>query len=299
MANTRCIACTKKLTRLECYECGFYLYCSVNCALFMSHPCLALSNFPAFPYKETLTTHEKNLIGSILYFNPSRACLEALLQAKIPGPAFECLFQIAGVFELWPHMAENRATWVGSMAILLANFFLKPFLLDLPLTTLKHWSTAPARYIPLFTPFINRNHADAILSTIDMNELWRFVFGTDALFNFLLCLLQNISLPVPTSFHSALKHLRIRRGGKGLDLIMFGKFIHLPLSVDTYENAGHVARAISLPPNLYFIHDRQRWTIAKKVYIGWCLRRQKIAKVANIELERKDLFDWTVWHNTL
>ena len=300
MANTRCIVCTKKLhsTSLECHQCGFHLYCSVPCAISLRHPCHALQYFPSCTTE--LTALEKKLIGSILYLNPSQTCFEALLRAKIPGPAFECLFQIAGIFELWPHMAETRAAWVGSMACLLAEFHKqKNFLLDIPLTTLKHWSTSPTRYIPLFQPFIKENQADAILATIDMNELWRFVFGTDALFNFLFNLVQCLTQPVPLNFQTALKHLRIRRGGKGLDLIMFGKFIHLPFNAKSYDEARHFSRDISLPPKLYFIHDRQRWSIAQKVYIGWCLRRQTLAKVSNTILDRFDLFDWTVWHNTV
>ena len=298
MANTRCIACPKYLSpsSLQCRECGYQLYCSVQCALFSSHPCHALRDFPSCP-KYTLTTREKYLIGSFLYLHPSPVCLEALLRAHIPGPAFECLFQIAGVFELWPHMAENRAIWVGKMATLLKDFIQLDHIDTLP--TFKYWSSVPSRYILLFTPFLRlKNQADAIMETIDTNELWRFVFGNDLLYDFLLTLLKHISLPASAKFQSTLKHLRIRRGGKGLDLIMFGKFIHLPLSAQTYEEAKSLARTIRLPSNLYFIHDRQRWAVARKVYIGWCLRRELLALQIGVTLDRKDLFDWTVWHNT-
>lgn len=292
MANRwPCVGCDSMFEEngLECSECGHLLYCSIKCTFKTEHPCLLLrillwhvnddQNGPKLsPRIQLLTRLQKKCLGRLYECNGlSRTSIHLLLENQIPGPAFECLFQIAAIVDVWPHMALERTQWIQKMAKLL--FTWQPRIDETSFTRLAKWSEWPDLFVPLFRTFQDKN-ADLFLAKFDANFTWKYVFADAETFDFLHAIMQKAAT-IPLPLQKSICSLRISRG-RGLDLAVFGRYIQLPLICANYDQACVVARKIRPPPGMYFVFDRSRWEKARKIYIDWLGHRDHLFYIFSI-----------------
>lgn len=320
MAN-RCLQCMRKLKNdlkkdIICHGCGIVFFCSIECARvsFFEHPCNLMRQVQFVDangamgavngaYYETNLIHTlqqlpwemRNIMGLLYTIPLSQKSLEILILGRISGSgrhcsAFDCLFHIAAVVDIWPHMAFERRRWIEKMASALVLF--QPFLISRIL--LKDWSSAPLQYIPLLRPFVcfGQNalsqhtilqNAMLLLTLFQLEHLWKYIFADEEAYLFLTRLLRTVSPQCQTinsepsilvkSLETALKKIKI---GRGLTLAVFGRYIHLPLICSSYELAKTAARFLKTPPGMYFVFDRQSWLKARSIYLIWLHRRDTL-----------------------
>lgn len=288
MAN-RCVACDGPLDQsIECQDCGHIFYCSIPCTFTTPHPCILLrclqwtgEEMVANPFFVSQQIHQLDQRQCIclgrLYDNPGlpRSVLAHLIEHAIPGKVFLCLFQIAAVHDIWPHLAVERRSWIERMANLLSHW--QP-ILD-PCSQLKNWTRYPELFVPLFMPFVDKN-ADLFIACFDTTYTWKYIFSDEEPYLFLLRLLKNAS-SIPEPLKKSITSLKIGRG-RGGDLVMFGRYIQLPLTCANYETASASARMLKLPMGMYFVFDRLRWETARKIYLRWLEHRDTLFFVFSI-----------------
>jgi hypothetical protein len=306
-----------------CHGCGLVFFCSIECARvsFFEHPCDLMYQVQCVElngahgaHDETNLIHTlqqlpwemRNIMGLLYTIPLSQKSIEILILGRISGSgpgwnhcsAFDCLFQIAAVVDIWPHMAFERRLWIEKMAPALAFFqphFVSPlYQSPFPNPSLKDWSSAPLQYIPLLRPFVCfgpntlsphtiLQNATLLLSFFQHEHLWKYIFADEEAYVFLTLLLRTVSPQCQNnksetsilvkSLESALKNIKI---GRGLTLAVFGRYIHLPLICSSYELAKTAARFLKTPPGMYFVFDRQSWLKARSIYLIWLHRRDTL-----------------------
>lgn len=295
-----CISCKLAPATWCCTWCGIYLHCSLKCATcHPDHPCLIARQLlqSRQPAVELWGSSPHLYVLTQLYCS-QQLNKETFLQLLNHGvcatiPAFQQAWHMCStLLPVWPHETAAHRAWVERIGKMLAKDLQLPHVLP-------RWSHQPGVFCPLLMGFLTHS-ASQIAFSIDVTDLWRFVFH-DNVFNFqFICkLFHAASLASLYKLSYGLINLQIDPFMGVLTYVNKGRILP-PLDCNSWAHACQKAKKITtLPSNLKFTYtSKQDWTTARISYVFLNQRKAKLLDILYTinpcfkEKQKPSLLNW-------
>ena len=268
----RCITCAVKFAELECHCCKLLLYCSTTCAIESSgHPCdlacdlLKTDSCTAGLWSMSVAWSvldqlfcRRNLLSFESFY--------ILVANKIPASnnAFNYLWHRVCDFFVWPHEKEQHLHKIKVAANMLSSCY--------PIIN-PHFQVETRfdfkDYIGILSAFVEHN-ADKFVCLLNSNRLVHILLDSHVLqFEFLISVVQSLSLPLLYQLFERLKNLQIRRDNSSLYKSYEGSHCIIPpLNIEnaTWKKAMEMQARYILPRGFIFSKNKILWAYALKQF---------------------------------